>query len=280
MKSLIVMQSDFGIDSFLVSSMHGICKRVDRELEIFDITHIIPAFNIKKASSILSGVLTCWPEGTVFVSVVDPGVGTTRKASVALLKNGYYVVTPDNGTLTDVANLYGIEAIREIDENTNRYKNIEEVNIFHGRDLFSYCAAKLASGLISFEEVGPEYDTTEIVKFKTYPYKITKGKAVGVAEGCKEFNFGIMDTNIPNKEFAKTGINFGDDIFVSLSYENEIIYKEKIKFASTFGDVPIGKPLVYNEVALYLGIALNQANFALKNNLEDYKTYDLIIEKI
>lgn len=280
MKRNIVMQSDFGIDNYLVSSMHGICKRVSQDLEIFDITHIIPPFDIKKASKILSSIIPCWPEGTVFVSVVDPGVGTSRKASVALLKNGYYVVSPDNGAFTDLDNMYGIEEIREIDEETNRYKNIEEVNIFHGRDLFSYCAAKLAANEITFEEVGPKYDLSEIVKFESYPYSITQNKVEGIAVGSKEYNFGIMDTNIPNKEFVKSNIKFGDDVKISFIYDEKSECEIKTKFVRTFGEVPIGQPLVYNEVALFIGIAINQGNFAKTNHLVDDRIYNLVIEKI
>ena len=147
-KPSIVMQSDFGIDSALVSCMHGVVKKVDSDLEIYDISHIITPFCITQASDCLSLALPCWPDGTVFVSVVDPGVGTKRKGSVALTENGSYIVTPDNGTLTKVAMLYGIKAIREIDMSFNRYPDSEDVDVFHGRDVFSYTAARLASAAL------------------------------------------------------------------------------------------------------------------------------------
>ena len=108
-----------------------------------------------------------WPEGTVFVSVVDPGVGTGRRASVCLTGNGRFVVTPDNGTLDEIGRRFGIKAVREIDESVNRYKGNKwsrESDIFHGRDIFAYCGAKLASGRITLEEVGNEYSPEEIVK--------------------------------------------------------------------------------------------------------------------
>ena len=79
MKKLIVLQSDFGIDSGLVASMHGVCKSVDMNLEIHDLTHLIPPFSIASASEFLHYTILCWPKETVFVSVVDPGVGTDRK---------------------------------------------------------------------------------------------------------------------------------------------------------------------------------------------------------
>ena len=91
--------------------------------------------------------------------------GTDRKASVALTEDGYYVVTPDNGSLTHLFFEAGIREIREIDESVNRLKGkgTEEVCIFHGRDVFTYCAARLASGQISFEEIGPAYSPDEII---------------------------------------------------------------------------------------------------------------------
>ncbi|MEA5050310.1 MAG: SAM-dependent chlorinase/fluorinase [Oscillospiraceae bacterium] len=160
----VVMQTDFGKVSG--SSMGGICKLVDGDLRIFDVTYIIPSFDLKAASANLADVLPYWPAGTVFVSVVDPGVGTPRKASVAMTENGYYIVTPDNGALTDVKKKFGIRGIREIDQSVNRYTgNVrsQKSDIFHGRDVFAYCAAKLASKKISFEGVGPAYPVSEII---------------------------------------------------------------------------------------------------------------------
>lgn len=174
-KPTIVMQSDFGIDSGLVACMHGMCRLVDSELETHDITHLIPAFDIEAASYCLQYTVPFWPDGTVFVSVVDPGVGTSRKASVAKLKNGSYVVTPDNGTLTYLKKRIGVEAIREINEEINRYPLTKDVHTFHGRDLFAYCAARLASGVISFEEVGPAYPVEEIVCHELKWAKISEG---------------------------------------------------------------------------------------------------------
>ncbi|MGP1418469.1 MAG: SAM-dependent chlorinase/fluorinase [Sphaerochaetaceae bacterium] len=162
-KPCIAMQTDFGLGGG--GAMYGVCKTVDMELQVYDISHVIPRFNVQKASESLVSVLPFWPKGTVFVSVVDPGVGTERRASVARTRNGYYIVTPDNGTLTDVNRKFGIEAIRVIDEKVNRLKGTEKTSIFHGRDLFAYCAARLASGIIDFEGVGAEYPVAEIVEF-------------------------------------------------------------------------------------------------------------------
>ena len=120
MKPCIVMQTDFGVGGG--GAMYGVCKTIDPELQIYDLSHVIPKFNVEKASASLRNVMPFWPKGTIFVSVVDPGVGTARKASVAHTCNGYYVVTPDNGSLTYIKQEFGIDAIREIDETVNRLR--------------------------------------------------------------------------------------------------------------------------------------------------------------
>lgn len=161
----VVIQTDFGRGGS--GAMAGVCKLVDRSVRVYNITHEVPKFDVVAAGHNLTEVIPYWPEGTVFVSVVDPGVGTARKACVALTENGRYVVTPDNGCLEEIRNTYGIAAVREIDQSVNRYKGNEwslKSDIFHGRDVFAYCGARLANGKISFPEVGPEYPVGDIVK--------------------------------------------------------------------------------------------------------------------
>ena len=150
MNQSIVWQTDFGLKWGAVASMRGVCKQVDPEVECFDLTHEIPQYNILAGSRELLYVEPFWPKGTIFVSVVDPGVGTSRRACVALLKDGNYVVTPDNGTLTHVAHEVGIQAVREIDETKNRYPGTEGISVFHGRELFASTAARLASGIMDY----------------------------------------------------------------------------------------------------------------------------------
>ena len=169
-KAAIVMQTDFTKD-ISVCTMQGVCMMVDPTLRVFDNTHDIKSFDTYQASTCLSYVVDFWPAGTVFVSVVDPGVGTDRRACVAKLKNGSYVITPDNGTLTHVAKYIGVEAVRVINEEAHRLKTTAQCNIFHGRDVFAYCAAKLAAGIITYEEVGPEYPIEEIVLHEIIPYQ-------------------------------------------------------------------------------------------------------------
>ena len=151
---ILVLQSDFGLLDGAVASMKGVAVSVSPDIHIYDLTHHIEPFNIWQGALRLVQTAEYWPAGTVFVSVVDPGVGTDRKSIVLKTRSGHYFVTPDNGTLTFVAPRLGIEAVREIDEAVNRRKNSEKSFTFHGRDVYAYTAARLAAGVITFEQVG------------------------------------------------------------------------------------------------------------------------------
>ncbi len=264
-KPAIVMQTDFG-KGISVCTMQGVCKMLDPELEVFDNTHEIKNFNTYEASFSLDYVVDFWPAGTVFISVVDPGVGTDRRACVAKLKNGSYVVTPDNGTLTHVKERVGIEEVRIIDENVNRLKSTEKCSIFHGRDLFAYCGAKLAAGLITYEEVGPEYPVDEIVIHKTVPYKVEGNKISGMISSS-DAHFGLICSNIPVEVFEEENINFGDILSVKIfNNENEeAIFEGDVEYCRAFGDVEEGEPLLMVSETLDIQIAVNRRNMS-----EDY----------
>ena len=202
MKPCIVWQTDFGLKWGAVAAMRGVCKQVDPALECVDITHEIEQYNILAASREIMYVEPFWPKGTVFVSVVDPGVGTSRRACVAKLKDGNYLVTPDNGTLTHLFYQVGIAEIREIDETINRYPGTEDVSVFHGRDLFAYTAAKLAAGVIDYSGVGPSYPLEEIVLFRQDMIKAqVNGSSVkGIVSSVSD-PFGSIALNILSRDF-------------------------------------------------------------------------------
>lgn len=191
MKSALVMQTDFGVDNLSVATMRGVAMIVDPELRVFDATHAINQFDVLAASDALIYTIPFWPEGTVFVSVVDPGVGTARKSCVAKLSNGSYIVTPDNGTLTYVKERIGIVAVREIDESVNRYPTTRNIHIFHGRDVYAYCGARLAAGVIDFEGVGPEYSVDDIVMAPyVHPEKQENAVYGMIIEATEHFGLG------------------------------------------------------------------------------------------
>ncbi len=159
-RNILVFQSDFGLKDGAVAAMKGVSTSVSKDLQIYDLTHEITAYNISEAAYWLNQSASYWPTGTVFVSIVDPGVGSKRKSIVMRTKTGHYFVTPDNGTLTLVAESMGIDGVREIDETVNRLKGSAESYTFHGRDVYAYTGARLASGTITFEEVGSCWKAT------------------------------------------------------------------------------------------------------------------------
>ncbi len=262
MKPCIVWQTDFSLDWPFVATMKGVCKQVDASLECVDSTHTIEKFNVLEASQQLNYVEPFWPKGTVFVSVVDPGVGTPRKASVALLKDGNYVVTPDNGTLTHMYYNIGIEAIREIDETKNRYQGTESVSVFHGRDLFAYTAAKLASGQITFEEVGESYSLDDIVLLD-YEYlkaDVKNEDIQGIVSNVSD-PFGSIVFNVLTEDFNRVGYHEGDMIHIVLENEQGVYFDENVLYAQSFGFVDIGQPVIFNSSSNYISIGLNQGSF-------------------
>ena len=256
----IVFQTDFGLKDGAVAAMKGVAIATDSSLQLFDLTHEIPAYNVWEAAYRLEQTIPYWPAGTVFVSVVDPGVGTNRQSVVLKTKSGHYIVTPDNGTLTLVAETQGIEAIRRIDESINRRRGSENSYTFHGRDVYAYTAARLASGIISFEKVGPLLPAT-VVKI---PYQ----KAVsenGIIKGSipvLDVQYGNIWTNIPATMLKQNNINTGDELQVSIYEDSTLKYQGFLKLVATFGDVPTGKALAYYNSLMNLSFAINMGNFS------------------
>ncbi len=193
-QNALVFQSDFGLEEPAVASMKGVAYGVSAELKMFDITHEIPVFNIWEAAYRLDQTAKYWPAGTVFVSVIDPGVGTNRKSVVLKTKSGHYFVSPDNGSLTLVAESLGIDAIREIDEVVNRLKGSEKSHTFHGRDVYAYTGARLAAGVISFAQVGKLLNK-EVVSIKYLKPTLKGGKIEGNIP-ILDIHFGNVWTNI------------------------------------------------------------------------------------
>lgn len=268
MKPILVFQTDFTYKEGAVCSMYGVVKSVDRELEIIDGTHEIPQYDIWSASYRLYQSMKFWPEGTVFVSVVDPGVGTKRRACVAKTVDGYYVVTPDNGALTHVKNWGGIAEVREIDESVNRLrgKNTEGVSVFHGRDLFGYCAARFASGVIDYAGVGPEYPVDEIVSLPIHEPEIANGSIRGIFE-INDPNFGNLWTNIPLGMFTEAGFAYGDTLNVVISHEGKVVYDGRALFEKSFGYAKKGDVMIYNNELMRVSMAVSQGDFCREYGL-------------
>ena len=281
MKPAIVLQTDFSLTWGAVASMKGVMKQVDPALELIDLCHDIKAFDPWEASLSLAAVVPCWAPGTVFVSVVDPGVGTRRRACVAKLSNGSYVVTPDNGTLTHLKDTPGIDEVREIDESVNRWNGGEEVSVFHGRDLFGYCAARLAAGHISFEGVGPAYDPAEILECaeRRLRPRLEPGRAEGfLMTGLK--HYGGVTLNIQNEEFLSCGFSEGDLTRITISRNSQPRFDALVPFVRAFGDVALGETLLYRGSSRYLCLDVNQGSFMERFGIGFGREWTITIEKV
>jgi S-adenosylmethionine hydrolase len=257
---IVVFQSDFGLKDGAVSAMKGVAMGVSPDLKLYDLTHEIPAYNIWEAAYRLQQTVPYWPAGTVFVSVVDPGVGTNRKSVVLKTNSGQFIVTPDNGTLTLVAESLGIAEIREIDEAVNRRKDSEKSYTFHGRDVYAYTAARLAAGAISYEQVGPELPK-QVVNIP-YQKAVMDGKKIKGTISILDVQYGNIWTNIPGDLFKQFNPKFGDVLHVVIYHKGVKLYQGDMPYSQTFGAVAKGKPLAYLNSLLQLSFALNQDSFA------------------
>lgn len=268
MNKFLVFQSDFGLVDGAVSAMEGVALGVDPTLNIHSVTHDITPYNIFEGSYRLFQTVNYWPEGTVFVSVVDPGVGTQRKSVVAKTKTGQYIVTPDNGTLTHINRYMGIVELREIEESINRRKNTEQSYTFHGRDVYAYTGARLAAGVITYEEVGKKLDLSEIVELPVVD--TTFDEANKTVTGCVDIldvRFGSLWTSITRDDFYKLNPEFGKRYEVSIYHENMLAYQNQVVYQHSFAEVAVGSPLLYINSVYRVGIAINQGSFARAYNV-------------
>lgn len=255
----IVYQTDFGVKDGAVAAMKGVAHAKSPASPLYDLTHEIPAYNIWEAAYRLTQVVAFWPAGTVFVSVVDPGVGTSRHPVVAKLSTGQYIVTPDNGTLTLVAESLKVESLRIIDTALYHRAGSEQSHTFHGRDVFSYVAALLASGSIPFAEVGPELK--EMVKIPYQRPVVDNGLIKGNIP-VLDIQYGNVWSNIPESFLHEAGINYGDSAAVTILLDSKQVFQGTVPFVKTFGDVAEGKLLGYMNSLGNFSLAVNMGSFA------------------
>jgi S-adenosylmethionine hydrolase len=254
----IVFMTDFGIANDAVAICRAVIYGIAPTVRITDITHQVTPFSIEEASRFLYGVTPYYPAGTVFLNVIDPGVGTSRKAIIAKSKKGQYFVAPDNGLLTPVLDRDGLDSAREI-TNTNWMIQAAVSSTFHGRDIFSPAAAHLAAGW-DYTLAGPVVPQLVQLTIKTSTTVPTgiEGDILGLDDP-----FGSLITNVPGDEFKKLGYVPGDKITVQLNKK-----PVTLPFGKTFMDVPVGEPLLYIDSRGRVGIAVNQGNYSKKYHFD------------
>jgi S-adenosylmethionine hydrolase len=278
MSAALVLQSDFGLSDGAVSAMYGVARSVDSSISIFDLTHDIPPYNIWEASYRLMQTIIYWPEGTIFVSIVDPGVGSDRKSLVVKTDSSHYIVTPDNGTLTHIDYSIGIVDARVIDEEINRLPRSGASHTFHGRDIYAFTGARLASKAISFSEVGPTYLKNSIIKLPLHHAKITDGLVTGIID-ILDIRFGNVWTNISRELFQQLGIGYGDTLEVTIENNSKMVYRQVLSYGRSFADIHLGEPLVYINSIDNIAIAINQDSFAKAYNIGTGSNWLVTIQK-
>ena len=250
----VVFMTDFGTLDDSVAICRGVMYGIEPRLRIVDLTHQVTPFAIADGARFLFGATPYYGAGTVFVVVVDPTVGSSRKAIVAKSKRGEYFVLPDNGLLTMVADRDGIEAVREI-ANPKWMIGSALSSTFHGRDIFSPVGAHLAHGE-DWTQVGPEMPVKDLVRLKLEPAKLNEHGLSGEIIAT-DGPFGNLVTNVSGDDFKKLGYQRGEDVSVVVGGK-EI----KLPFVRTFSDVPVGQPLLYIDSRGRVGLAVNQRSFA------------------
>lgn len=273
----VVFQTDFGLKDGAVSAMKGVAMGVNPNVRLFDLTHEIPAYNIWEAAYRLEQTAPYWPKGTVFVSVVDPGVGTERKSVVLKTKSGHYFVGPDNGSFTLIAESLGIQEVHEIDEALNRRRNSQSSYTFHGRDVYAYTAARLAAGVITLAQVGKRLPN-EVVKIP-FQKPVLEGNTIVGNIPILDVQYGNIWTNISADLFKKLNIAAGQKVKITVWQNDKLIFNGEMPFANTFGEVPEGQPMAYLNSLMNLSFALNMGDFSSKYGVKSGPEWKVKVER-
>jgi len=263
----IVFMTDFGLVDDSVALCRGVMYSIMPDVRIVDLTHQVTPFSIVDGARFLYGATPYFPAGTVFVVVIDPGVGSTRKAIVARSKRGQYFVLPDNGLLTLVEQRDGIEAVRGI-TNPEWMIGSKLSSTFHGRDIFSPVGAHVARG-DDWTKVGPDLPVKDLVRLELRAAKLDKRGLSGTVIGT-DGPFGNLVTNVDEDEFMKLGYEHGQQVPVRVNGR-----EVKIKLVKTFSDVPLGQPLLYIDSRGRLAMAVNQGNFAALYGVKPPAEFDI-----
>jgi hypothetical protein len=256
-KPAIVFMTDFGTANDAVAICRGVIITIAPDVRIVDLTHQVTPFQIEEASRFLYGATPYYPAGTVFLAVIDPGVGTSRKAVIVKSKKGQFFVVPDNGLVSAVIDRDGLEGAREID-NQNWMIQAAVSSTFHGRDIFSPAAAHLAEGW-DYTIAGPE--VPQLVRLAVKTAKVDDKGITGDVIGLDD-PFGSLVTNISRDDFDLLGYALGDKITVQINKKPLVVPYEK-----TFMTVPVGDDLIYIDSRHRVGVAVNQGSYSKKHGI-------------
>ena len=252
MAPIITFLTDFGLEDDFVGTCKGVIKRIAPDAEILDITHGIAPQQVLQGALVLASTLPYFPEG-IHLAVVDPGVGTERKAICLLGEDGRSYVGPDNGLLVPAAErLGGIAAAWEL---ANPQYRLDPVSAtFHGRDIFAPAAAHLANGT-SLHELGPPVDPATLVRLGVREPAI--GPGVITAHVLIVDRFGNVQLNLTAKDLEGVGIDAGAGVEIAIGLERFYAVA-----ARTFADVPRGDIALYEDSYGNVALAINEGDAA------------------
>jgi S-adenosyl-L-methionine hydrolase (adenosine-forming) len=250
----IVFMTDFGLVDDSVAICRGVMYSIMPEIRIVDLTHQVSPFSILDGARFLDGATPYYPAGTVFVAVIDPGVGSARRAIIVKSKRGQYFVLPDNGLITLVEQRDGIEGVREV-TNPDWMIGSKLSSTFHGRDIFSPVGAHVARGE-DWAKAGAEVPINSLVRLELKKARIDD-RGVTAEVIAIDGPFGNLVTNLDGNDFLNLGYQRGQQVLVKLGGK-----EMKIKFVRTFSDVAVGDPLLYVDSRGHVALAVNQGNFS------------------
>ncbi|MEM2995514.1 MAG: SAM-dependent chlorinase/fluorinase [Candidatus Bathyarchaeia archaeon] len=246
---IITLTTDFGLKDPYVAEMKAVILGLCPNATIVDVTHNVEKFNVRMGAYILACASKFFPKGAIHVAVVDPSVGTQRRAVMVQTEKAFYI-GPDNGVLALALKNQKIKHVYEI--RNKRFMMPKISNTFHGRDVFAPVAAYLANGT-SPAEFGPEISGIAIPRFA----RVVRQKNALVGEVLHVDNFGNVITNFGWKELRHVGVNVGD--FVQMEIENVSL---RLRFCRFYAEVEPQKPLTLVGSHNFLEIAVNQGDAA------------------
>jgi S-adenosylmethionine hydrolase len=262
----VVFMTDFGQRDDSVAICKGVMLGLEPRLRIIDLSHDVEPYSVLDGARFLAGTAPHYPAGTVFATVIDPGVGSERRAIVAKTKRGQFFVLPDNGLLTLLERQDGLAEVRHITSSAWYFKP-ELSSTFHGRDIFAPVAARIARG-DDWTQVGPP--VTDWKRLDIPEVKLTDMALHGTVLAI-EHPYGNLVTNADGALLSKLGYQRGDTARVTFGKGREL----RLPLVTTFSDVPVGKPLMYVDSRGRVAFAVNQGSFAQVTGIKPLSTFVL-----
>lgn len=264
----VTFLSDYGLEDEFVGVCRGVIKRYAPDVEIIDIAHGIPPQDIQAGAAVLSQAVRYMPPA-VHLAVVDPGVGSKRRAIALATRTGPPLVGPDNGllwlaaeALGGVTGAYSLENEALFLESTGR--------TFHGRDIFAPVAARLALGM-PIEEVGPPVPVDDVVRVEVPAAQVHDDHVH--ARIVQADHFGNLQLNCVREDIESIGVLFGDALEVRLGARSH-----HVDYAQTFGEVPVGTLVLLEDSHRSIALAVNQGD--ARTTLEARRGDPVIIARL